>query len=188
VNNILIWRAELSSQLTEAVSLVDEAVEQVRNFLSGVSQNESLRRPAPDAWSIGEITHHLVLVLRRAGNLPKIIETQPPDRFNYQAVVANRRFALPDIADPVKGGKGVAPEGVRPGAGGDIKVLSEELSSTWEASKDSVLSVASLDLTRYYYEHFRLGPLNLYEAIAFHGYHAKKHLAQMERTLASIRS
>jgi hypothetical protein len=178
----------LSSQLTEAVSLVDEAVQQVRNFLSGVTQDESLRQPAPGAWSIGEITHHLVLVLRRAGNLPKIVESQPPDKFDYQTVVANRRFNLPDIADPVKGGKGVATEAVQPSAGGDIKALSEELSSAWEASKNSVLSVASHDLTRYYYEHFRLGPLNLYEAIAFHGYHAKKHLAQMERTLASIRS
>src|SRR5262249_17932899 len=100
---------------------------------------------------------------------------------------ANRRFTLPDVADPAKGGKGIAPEEVRPSFGGDIHKLAEELLLAWEDSKKKVLSVADQDLARYYYEHYRIGPLNLYEAIAFQGYHAMKHLAQMERALAVVR-
>ena len=47
--------------------------------------------------------------------------------------------------------------------------------------------MAGRDLSRHYFEHYRLGPLNLYETIAFQGYHAQKHLAQMKQTITAIR-
>ena len=177
---------EFSTQLEQVIAVVDHAVVDICAFLAAVPQVDSERRPAPDAWSVGEILHHVVLAIGYVGKLPHIIETQPADRFQYSAVIAQRRFTLPDIVDPEKGGKGVAPESVRPSAGGDIRNLARELVLAWEESKAKLRSVAERDLSRYYWEHYRLGPLNLYEAIAFQGYHALKHLAQMKRTWTAI--
>ena len=180
--------AEVSQRLERALGTAEDAVARIRAFLAGVTQAESDRRPAPEAWSIGEIAHHLVLVIRRAGaRCPEIVATEAPDPFDYAAVVAKRRFTLPDIADVEKGGRGVAPEAVRPTAGGEIRRLSDDLGAAWEGTKGAFRRLADRDLARYYYEHYRLGPLNLYEYVEFQGYHALKHLRQMERTLAQGR-
>jgi hypothetical protein len=74
----------------------------------------------------------------------------------------------------------------RPRSGGDIQTLTDELVRGWEESKARLRSVAGQDLSRHYFEHYRLGPLNIYETIAFQGYHAQKHLDQMKRTLTEI--
>ncbi len=180
--------ADPSQRLDEAVAVAEDALPRIRAFLLRVTQAESERRPGPAAWSIGEIAHHLALVIRRAGaRCPEIVTNDPPDRFDYAAVVAVRRFTLPDIADVAKGGKGVAPEAVRPTPGGDIRRLADELGAAWEGTKQALRPLQDRNLSRYYYEHYRLGPLNLYEHVAFQGYHALKHLAQMERTLAQVR-
>ena len=178
-----------SQRLDEACAVAGDAVARVRAFLGDVGQAESERRPGPAAWSIGEIAHHLVLVIRRAGaHCPEAVASDPPDRFDYAAVVGKRRFTLPDIADVSKGGKGVAPEAVRPAAGGDIRKLSQDLAGAWEAAAAALRPLRDRDLAPYYYVHYRLGPLTLYEYIAFQGYHTLKHLAQMERTLAQVRA
>ncbi len=179
---------EPAQQLEEALAVGEDALARIRAFLRRVTQPESERKPDPAAWSVGEIAHHLVLVIRRAGDrCPQIVAGEPPDRFEYAEVAAKRRFALSDVADVAKGGKGVAPEAVRPTAGGDIRKLSEDLAAAWEGTKVSLRALRDRDLGRYYYEHYRLGPLTLYEYVAFQGYHALKHLAQMERTLAAVR-
>jgi hypothetical protein len=178
----------LSRRLEDAIAVAEDAVTQIRGFLAEVTQAESERRTTPEAWSIGEIAHHLVLVVRRSAQLPQIVATQPPDRFDYADVLAKRRFDLPDIADADKGGKGVAPDVVRPAAGGDVGKLSDDLGTAWEVAKAEFRPLADRDLSRFYWEHPRLGPLNLYEAIDFQGYHALKHLAQMRRTFARVRA
>ncbi len=180
--------ADPSRRLDEAVAVAEDAVGRIRAFLGRVAQAESERKPDAAAWSIGEIAHHLVLVIRRAGlRCPEIVAADPPDRFDYAAVTARRRFSLPDVADVAKGGKGVAPEAVRPTPGGDIRTLSTDLAGAWEGTLAALRPLRDRDLSRYYYEHYRLGPLNLYEYVAFQGYHALKHLRQMERTLAQTR-
>ncbi len=180
--------ADPPRRLEEALAVAEDAVGRVRACLGQVAQAESERKPEPAAWSVGEIAHHLVLVVRRAGaRCPEIVATDPPDRFDYATVAAARRFALPDVADVAKGGKGVAPEAVRPTARGDIRKLSADLADAWERTVAALRPLRDRDLSRYYYEHYRLGPLSLYEYIAFQGYHALKHLAQMERTLAEVR-
>ncbi len=180
--------AEPSGQLDEALAVAGDAVARIRTFLGRVGQAESERRPDPAAWSIGEIAHHVVLVVGRAGVYsPEIVAADPPDRFDYAAVVARRRWVLPDIADVSRGGKGVAPEAVRPTPGGDIRKLSQDLGVAWEGTAAALRALRDRDLSRYYYEHYRLGPLTLYEYVAFQGYHALKHLTQMQRTLAQVR-
>jgi len=180
--------ADPSRRLDEALAVAADAVGRIRAFLGRVGQAESERKPDAAAWSIGEIAHHLVLVIRRAGpRCPGIVAADPPDRFDYAAVAAKRRFTLPDVADVAKGGKGVAPEAVRPAPGGDICKLPADLADAWEGTVAALQPLRERDLSRYYYEHYRLGPLTLYEYIEFQGYHALKHLAQMARTLAQVR-
>ena len=128
------------------------------------------------------------LEIRKSARLSEIVAIQPPDRFDYAAVVAKRGFVLPDVANVEKGGKGVAPENVQPTAGGNIRELAQELAVAWEGAKAALRSIAQHDLSRWYFEHYRLGPLNLYEATALQGYHALKHLAQMKRTLVQVRA
>jgi uncharacterized damage-inducible protein DinB len=176
-------------RLTEALAVGDEVVPRLRARLAEVTQAESERAPDSAAWSVREIAHHLVLVIRRAAAYcPEIVAADPPDRFDYAAVVARRRFTLPDVADVARSGKGVAPEAVRPAAGGDIRGLTDDLAAAWEELKTALHPLRHHDLSRYYYEHYRLGPFTLYEYLEFQGYHALKHLRQIERTLAQVRA
>ena len=180
--------ADPARQLEDALAVGGGVVPRLRASLVDVSQAESERRPDPAGWSVGEVAHHLILVFRRAAaRCPEIVATEPPDRFEYAAVVAKRTWTLPDIADIEKGGRGVAPEAVRPTPGGAIRTLADELGAAWDELQAALRPLRGRDLSRYYYEHGRLGPLNLYEFIAFQGYHALKHLKQIERTLAQVR-
>ena len=59
----------LSRRLEDAITVADDAVTQIRGFLAEVTQAESERQATPEAWSIGEIAHHL-------GLAPELVRTR----------------------------------------------------------------------------------------------------------------
>ena len=169
-------------KMDAALEVLDQARDQVLAFIEGISQADSERRPDPDEWSIGEVTHHLLLVEKRhcQSMLEQITEGQGEDR-DRQQVLAERRMPLEDMADVSKSGKGKAPEGTRPTHGLAFKELAEDLRQFRRETKSQLLSHRSRDLDDVWWEHPRFGPMTLYERIRLIGYHDLKHLAQIVR-------
>lgn len=168
-----------------ALQVPEKAREKVLTLLTGISQAQSERRPAPEEWSIGEIAHHLVLTERRVVvQIVDLIGAGQEEALDHAQVVARRPFPLEAWADVARSGKAKAPAELIPAAGLKIAGLMADLRAVREETRRTLMPYRQQDLGRLWYHHPRRGPLTLYERIAALGYHELKHLAQMERTLA----
>ena len=172
------------SKFDIAYSGMAQARAQVLSFIEGVSQADSEIRPGADEWSIGEISHHLLLVEKRhvQGMLEQIAEGQTED-FDRKLVLTKRLIPLEHTADISKSGKGKAPEGTHPTHGLLLKELTESLRQIRRETRAKLLPYRSRNLGNLWWEHRRFGSMTLYERICLIGYHDLKHLAQMARVL-----
>ncbi len=177
--------ASPEQEFDQALQYAEEVREKVLAFLEGISQTESENKPSPEAWSISEIAHHLLLSERR---LPQqILESIASSRegeLNQEEVLAKRPFPLEDTADTGKSGKGTAPELTQPSPGLPIRDLLEELRQARDETRAKILPLRSRPLDNLWWEHPRFGPMTLYERIRLCGYHDLKHLKQLKSCLA----
>ncbi|MDA2935032.1 DinB family protein [Acidobacteria bacterium AH-259-D05] len=170
----------------EALRFADQTREKILAALEGVSQSDSERKPTPEAWSIGEIAHHLLLAeIRFPDQILNSIVDGREGEFDKEEVLSKRPFSLEDIASVEKSGKGKTPEPIQPSHGLSIKGLLEELRQAREEARSKLLPHRSRELGNLWWRHSRLGPLTLYERMYFLGYHDLKHLTQIENRLSN---
>ena len=180
--------ASPEEKFDEALRFAEQALEKILASLEGVSQLESERKPAPEAWCIGEIAHHLLLCeLRFADQMLNSIAEGRQRQYNQEEVLSERPFSLEDISDVEKAGKGTAPAPTQPTHGLSIEDLSEELRQASETTRSKLLPHRSHDLSDLWWSHPRFGPLNLYERISLMGHHDLKHLTQIENSKLAIK-
>ena len=172
-------------EFDQALQVAEEAREKVLALLEGVSQPDSESKPTPEAWSIGEIAHHLLLSERRLSQqiLGSIANSREGD-FSQEKVSAQRPFPLEDTADSEKSGKGTAPEPTQPSPGLSINDLLQDLRQARDETRAELLPLRSRPLDNLWWEHPRFGPMTLYDRIRLSGYHDLKHLKQLENRLA----
>ena len=176
--------ASSEQEFDQALQFAEEVREKVMAFLEGISQPESESKRSPEAWSIGEIAHHLLLSERRLSQ--QILESIANSRegeFNQEEVLAQRPFPLEDTADTGKSGKGTAPEPTQPSFGLSITDLLEDLRQARDETRARLLPLRSRPLGNLWWEHPRFGAMNLYERIRMSGYHDLKHLKQLKNCL-----
>jgi len=179
--------ASPQEKFDEALQFADQAREKIVASLQGVSQMESERKPAPEAWCIGEIAHHLLLCeIRLADQILNSIAEGQKGEYNQEEVLSKRCVSLEDTANVEKSGKGTAPAPTQPSHGLSIKDLSEELRQASETTRSKLLSYRSHDLSDLWWPHPRFGPMTLYERISLMGHHDLKHLTQIENCKLSI--
>ena len=173
-----IYRAneEVRARLVARVESLDE---EAQNF-----------RPDEAAWTVAEIVEHLSILEHKLSQLM----TMMVGKVEGVAAAAGggasggahfKPFSLAEQAARASAEKYVAPEEVRPRGG---VALSDSLARL----KESRAALAALrprieraDCAAATYPHPALGPLNLYQWLAFIGLHEQRHLAQIERLLAS---
>ena len=92
--------ASPEEKFDEAVQFANQAREKILASLEGVSQLESERKPAPEAWSIGEVAHHLLLCEHRFADqiLNSIAEGQE-GKYKQEEVLSKRPVSLEDFAN-----------------------------------------------------------------------------------------
>jgi hypothetical protein len=174
--------ASPEQEFDQALQFAEAGREKVMTFLEAISQTESESKPSPEAWSIGEVTHHLLLSERRLSQ--QILESIANGRegeFEQEKVSAQRSFPLEDTADTEKSGKGTAPEPTQPSAGLSITDLLEDLRQARDETRAQLLPLRTRPLGNLWWEHPRFGPVTLYERIRMSGYHDLKHLTQLAR-------
>ncbi len=143
-------------------------------------------RPAPDRWSVAEVLEHLSRVNR---GITRLLETriaaareaglgQDPDTTSILwtldvASVLDRRERIE------------APERVRPAEKLTAEAAWQALEHADAALVAGVLAADGLALGTLVHPHPSLGPLNLYQWLAFAAAHEFRHAAQIRQCLSS---
>ncbi len=169
----------------QGFALLDDARGKVLALLRSVNQPQADRRPAEGEWSVGEIAHHLAITEREImGKVADLAANAKPHEYDYNEVVKKRPFRIEDSWDVTKTGKATHPPQLTPTPGKPLPELIEGLQAARAHTKKILAPFREQDLSVRFYVHSRLGPMTLYERLAFTAYHDLKHLKQMERTLA----
>jgi hypothetical protein len=174
-------------QFDQALALMEEMRGNVLVLLRTVKQEQADRRPAENEWSVGEIAHHLAITEREImGKLADAAANAKPHEYDYADVLKKRPLPLEDSWDITKSGKAAHPPELTPTAGKPLPELMEGLRAARGHTKQILAPFRDQDLSVKFLVHRRMGPLTLYERMAFTAYHDLKHLKQMERALARL--
>ena len=174
-----IYRAidEVRARLVARVESLDE---EAQNF-----------RPEESAWTVAEIVEHLSVLEHKLSQLM----TMMVGKVESVAAAAGggaapggahfKPFSLDEHAARARGEKYVAPEEIRPRGGVALPDSLARLRESRAALAALRPRIERADFAAATYPHPAFGPLNLYQWLAFIGLHEQRHLAQIERLLAS---
>ena len=161
-------------------------LEALAGAVATMSQAEADWRPTPDHWSAGEVLHHVALANRtfaivaarliRQG-LRDGVRAGPQSQRSWPRM---RSIAEIGSAGPVK-----HPDRVTPTPGLPIATLRQELAESHGAVTATIPALGGLDLGALRFPHPLGFELNLYQWIDIAGAHERRHLAQIERIVAS---
>jgi len=169
-----------------AFALLDDTREKVLDSLRTVDQGQADRRPAENEWSVGEVAHHLAITEREImAKVADLAANAKPHEYDYDEVIKKRPYRLEDSWDITKTGKGTHPPELTPTPGRPLPELVEGLRAARAHTVQLLAPFRDQDLSVKFFVHRRMGPMTLYERIAFTAYHDLKHLKQMERALAA---
>lgn len=176
-------------RLAEIAAFLEETRDAVVRAVANLSEEDAARRPEKDAWSVNEILTHLSLVepgvakriaksvgLAKGGGLER--ETRD------SSVMASLDGADHDILRR----KQIAPEFVDPKT---VFPLGEALAMLVRSREGLRHAMAAADgwaLEKVVAPHPRLGTIDMYQWLLFLGHHERRHLAQLERTVAAVTS
>jgi uncharacterized damage-inducible protein DinB len=173
--------AEIAEYLDETRAAVVRAVERL-------SPEDAARRPSPGTWSVDEILTHLSLVEPGvAKRVAKSVGKAKGDGLERETSVSSVLDSLDGPALDRLNEKQTAPEIVDPKT---VLSLSEALAAlalSRESLRHAMAEADGWALEKVVAPHLRLGTLNMYQWLVFLGRHERRHLAQIERTIAAVR-
>lgn len=137
------------------------------------------RRPAPESWSVAEVLEHLLLLERRVGvllerHVATIAEREGPALpiESVDALIDTGR--LLDRSRKITTGDSTQPRG-----SADATQLRVSLEESRRTIRETVERCDGLAIETISIPHVILGPINLYQWIAFVGTHEARHTAQI---------
>jgi DinB superfamily len=155
--------------------------------LADVQESEADKTTDDEPWSVVYITEHIAIVTNgMAGICSKLIEKAKADDAPASASLAiNDKFY--EYIAMMATRKAEAPERVKPTGAVSLAESKERLASastSFDALRDDF---ENLDLNGQTFPHPYFGDLTATEWFALSGLHERRHTAQIERLLASIR-
>jgi len=174
-------------RLAEIAAFLEETRAAVVRAVEPVSEEDAAKRPAADVWSVDEILTHLSLVEPGvAKRIAKSVGQAKGEGLARETSVESVMHSLDGAGFDLVRQKQVAPEFVDPKT---VLPLSEAL-ATLTRSRDGLRrAMADADgwaLQQVVAPHPRLGALDMYQWLLFLGHHERRHLAQLERTIAAV--
>ena len=172
--------AEIAASLEETRAAVVRAIE-------NLSPEDAARRPGPDAWSVNEILTHLSLVEPGvAKRIAKSVGQAKGEGLPREVSVESVMRSLDGPAFSLLREKQVAPEFVDPKT---VLPLPDALAMLMRSRDGLRRAMADADgwsLEQVVAPHPRLGMLDMYQWLLFLDHHERRHLAQLERTIAVV--
>ncbi len=174
-------------RMAEIAEFLDETRNAVLRAVAPLSPEEAARRPSPEAWSVDEILTHLSLVEPGvAKRVAKSVGKAKGEGLERETSSASVLGSLDGLALDKLNEKQIAPEFVEPKA---VLSLSEALAAlalSRESLRHSMAEADGWALEKVVAPHPRLGTLDMYQWLVFLGRHERRHLAQIERTIAAL--
>lgn len=151
--------------------------------VSPLTNEQGAWKPSPDAWSIQEITEHLVYAEQGGFNLIyTAAERYRQGNPVFSGTSENDGLSIEEIIDRTWRSKETAPPSATPRGQWDLAIWCAHLDSC-----DHLLSylrpvLDGLPLDKIIYPHFLCGPLNVYQRLEFIRFHSDRHHEQVKRT------
>ena len=166
---------------TELLRHLDLQHERLRNAVESVPREQREKKPRPDRWSVAEVIEHLSIVETRIG---RVFDAKLAEARNAGAVREERETSPVvgsiDMARVLDRSRRItAAEASLPSGKLDADAAWTALESARTALRDSVRAADGLALGEIVQPHPVLGPINLYQWIAFVGGHEARHAAQV---------
>jgi hypothetical protein len=166
---------------TELLRHLDLQHERLRNAVESIPRDQREKKPSPDRWSVAEVIEHLSIVETRIG---RVFDAKLAEAHNAGAV-REERDSTPVVGsidmDRVldRSRRITAAEASLPSGKLDADAAWSALERARTALRDSVRAADGVALGEIVQPHPILGPINLYQWIAFVGGHEARHAAQV---------
>lgn len=166
---------------TELLRHLDVQHERLRNAVESIPKAQREKKPNPDRWSVAEVIEHLSIVETR---IARVFDAKLTEARNAGAV-REERDSSPVVGsidmDRVldRSRRITAAESNLPSGKLDAEAAWSALERARTALRDSVQAADGLALGEIVQPHPVLGPINLYQWIAFVGGHEARHAAQV---------
>jgi uncharacterized damage-inducible protein DinB len=159
---------------TELLRHLDTQHEHLRRAVESVPRDQRETKPNPERWSVAEVIEHLSIVESRIERVfsAKLAEARAAGR-----VTAERTIDMDRVLDRTR--RITAAEAALPSGKLDADEAWAALERARTTLADSVRSADGLALSEIVQPHPVLGPINLYQWIAFVGGHEARHAAQV---------
>ncbi len=172
-------------RMAEIAAYLDETRAAIVRAVTPLSPEDAARRPSLEAWSVDEILTHLSLVEPGvAKRVAKSVGKAKGEGLERETSVASVLGSLDGLERLNE--KQVAPEFVEPK---DVHSKSEVLAAlalSRESLRHAMGEADGWALEKVVAPHPRLGTIDMYQWLVFVGHHERRHLAQIERTIASV--
>jgi hypothetical protein len=169
----------LHPELQKAMALTDADRQRILDRIQGVTQTQTEYKPSPNAWSVGEVLHHLILIEVSISKLfNKLIKE------NQRVVGASDVMRVEDMqygADRPQ----QAPEFGMPSFKRSIGDLLAELGTTRERTMQTLAGYTGEDPSELRWKHQRFGDIGMAHWARFIGLHEGHHLRQIEHIMAT---
>ncbi|HKN66523.1 MAG TPA: DinB family protein [Gemmatimonadaceae bacterium] len=166
---------------TELLRHLDQQHERLRNAVESIPRDQREKKPSPDRWSVAEVIEHLSIVETRIG---RVFDAKLAEARNAGAVRAERdstpvvgSIDMDRVLDRSR--RITAAEASLPSGKLDAEGAWSALERARTALRDSVRAADGVALGEIVQPHPVLGPINLYQWIAFVGGHEARHAAQV---------
>jgi DinB superfamily len=167
----------LHPALQRAMALTDADRQRILDRVQRLTQPQIDYKPTPEAWSVGEVLHHLILIEVSISKLcNKLIKENQrvigaDDVMGVEAMTygADRPQQAPEFGIPAHG---------RP-----FDNLLTELIATRERTTETLAKYAGDDPSELRWTHHRFGDIGMAHWVRFIGLHEGHHLGQVERII-----
>jgi hypothetical protein len=183
--------ARMHPRIAELLAYLDHNRDVLRASVNDVPPERWEVRPGPERWTVLDVLEHLSLVEPRVMHVIAMRAAEAraqglgPDQETAPVIPTLDMTRVLDRGRPL-----VAGEAVRPRAELGAAGVWSALEDTRRRSREIILAADGLALGQIVHPHPVLGPIDLYQWIAFVGAHEARHTAQIREigTLLSERS
>ncbi len=174
--------------MSEIETLVQEACTARERYLGLVADLDAasaLRRPAPDAWNIAEITEHLVLAEQVGINgMWKALDGWRRETPVWSGDPVHRGRTIEEVVEQTWQPRETAPDVATPRWGGPLAYWVACLRTCEPLLRSLARSLEGAPLDDIIFPHPISGPLDARQRLAFLRFHLDHHRAQVESIVA----
>jgi hypothetical protein len=165
----------------ELLQHLDIQHDRLRRAVESVPRERREEKPTPERWSVAEVIEHLSIVETR---IARVFTAKLTEARTSGSLVAERdespvvgTIDMDRVLDRSR--RITAAEAVLPSGKLDAEAAWSALEDARTTLRNSVLSADGVALGEIVQPHPVLGPINLYQWIAFAGAHQARHTAQV---------